>query len=198
MGSHPYGGGFVLPLTYGTHTDWYRNLMPVLARSMGKGIGALDWKGHSYRPEGPELDSGVEPMRVWPASERSMLQSAKIHDLVWLHQSSEPDPGEICHRQQLLSAILAHILLRIRQLPRTRDFNNHISIWRQYGGRYLDPSAAPAAEGSALNQVQFTVCGCQAVGARAAAIRQRLLAPGYQHPLYGHRWPANATIISEH
>ncbi|MGV0474274.1 hypothetical protein PJN36_20575 [Mycobacterium kansasii] len=102
VGSHPYGDGFVLPLTHGTHTDWYRNLMAA-------GDGALDWKGHwkgrSYRLERPELDSGVEPMWVWPASERIMLQSAGIHDFVWLHQRAEPGPREICHRQQLLSAI---------------------------------------------------------------------------------------------
>src|ERR1700729_2210057 len=27
LGAHPYGDGFQLPLGYGTHTDWYRNLM---------------------------------------------------------------------------------------------------------------------------------------------------------------------------
>ena len=27
LGTHPYDDGFLLPLGYGTHTDWYRNVM---------------------------------------------------------------------------------------------------------------------------------------------------------------------------
>jgi hypothetical protein len=36
LGANPYGDGFLLPLSYGPRTDWYRNLMAA-------GMGTLAW-----------------------------------------------------------------------------------------------------------------------------------------------------------
>ncbi len=82
LGANPYRDGFLLPLTYGPHTDWYRNLMAA-------GVGTLAWKGCTYQLERPELIAGPEAMRSWPVGSRILLQLAGIDDFVWLHQSQE-------------------------------------------------------------------------------------------------------------
>lgn len=82
LGTNTYGDGFLLPLGYGPHTDWYRNLMAA-------GACTLTWKGRTYQLERPELISGPEAMRAWPIGSRILLQLAGIHDFVWLHESQE-------------------------------------------------------------------------------------------------------------
>jgi deazaflavin-dependent oxidoreductase (nitroreductase family) len=82
LGTVDYGDGFLLPLGYGPHTDWYRNLMAA-------GTGTLAWKGRTYRLERPELISGPEAMRAWPLTSRILLWLAGMHEFVWLHQSTE-------------------------------------------------------------------------------------------------------------
>ncbi|MGO9154880.1 hypothetical protein [Mycobacterium sp.] len=51
LGTYPYGDGFLLPLGYGPHTDWYQNIMAA-------GTCTLAWKGNTYQLERPELMSG--------------------------------------------------------------------------------------------------------------------------------------------
>jgi deazaflavin-dependent oxidoreductase (nitroreductase family) len=80
LGATAYRDGFLVPLTYGPRTDWYRNLT-------ANGAGTLAWKGHTYRIERPEIISGPEPMRVWPMGSRIMLRLAGVHDFVWMHES---------------------------------------------------------------------------------------------------------------
>lgn len=82
LGTYPYGDGFLLPLGYGTHTDWYRNMMAA-------GTCTLVWKGHTYQLERPEVISGPEAMRAWPARDRILLRLAGMHDFVWLHQRKQ-------------------------------------------------------------------------------------------------------------
>ncbi|UXA05064.1 hypothetical protein KXD96_19090 [Mycobacterium sp. SMC-2] len=82
LGATPYRDGFLLPLGYGPHTDWYRNLMAT-------GVCTLAWKGQTYPLERPELVSCPDVMRAWPVRLRILLQLAGIHDFVWLHQSHE-------------------------------------------------------------------------------------------------------------
>ncbi|HTX97429.1 MAG TPA: nitroreductase family deazaflavin-dependent oxidoreductase [Mycobacterium sp.] len=80
LGAYPYGDGFLLPLAYGTHTDWYQNLMAA-------GSGTLTWRGGTYWLERPELVSAPEVMRAWPVMSRILLRLAGIHNFVWLHKS---------------------------------------------------------------------------------------------------------------
>ncbi|MFZ1177314.1 MAG: nitroreductase family deazaflavin-dependent oxidoreductase [Mycobacterium sp.] len=82
LGTNPYRDGFLLPLSYGPHTDWYQNLMAA-------GVCTLAWKGRTYWLERPELISGPEAMRAWPIGSRVLLTLAGIRDFVWLHQSQE-------------------------------------------------------------------------------------------------------------
>ena len=82
LGTNAYGDGFLLPLGYGPHTDWYRNLMAA-------GVGTLTWKGRTYQLARPELISGPEAMRAWPIRDRILLHLAGMHDFVWLHESQE-------------------------------------------------------------------------------------------------------------
>lgn len=82
LGTHPFGDGFLLPLGYGPHTDWYRNIMAA-------GGCTLTWKGRTYQLERPELLSGPDVMRAWPTRERILLRLAGMRDFVWLHQSKD-------------------------------------------------------------------------------------------------------------
>lgn len=80
LGISEYGDGFLVPLTYGPRTDWYRNLHAAQG-------GTLAWKGHRYPIERPEIVSGLAPMRAWPLPSRILLQLAGVHDFAWLHHS---------------------------------------------------------------------------------------------------------------
>jgi len=82
LGTCPYDDGFVLPLGYGSHTDWYRNIMAA-------GTCTLAWKGRAYQLERPEVISGPEVVRVWPMRDRILLRLAGMRDFVWLHRSEE-------------------------------------------------------------------------------------------------------------
>lgn len=78
LGVNPYGDGFLVPLTYGPGTDWFRNL-----KAAG---GWLEWKGETFQVERPEVVTGPEPMSSWPTSSRIMLQVAGIEEFALLHQ----------------------------------------------------------------------------------------------------------------
>jgi deazaflavin-dependent oxidoreductase (nitroreductase family) len=90
LGIYPYGDGFLLPLGYGPHTDWYRNIMAA-------GVCTLAWKGRTYQLERPEVMSGPEVVRAWPMRDRILLRIAGIHDFVWLHRSEEQaiEPSQV-------------------------------------------------------------------------------------------------------
>jgi deazaflavin-dependent oxidoreductase (nitroreductase family) len=96
LGTCTYGDGFLLPLGYGPHSDWYRNLMAA-------GTGTLTWKGHNFQLERPELISGPDAMQAWRMTERILLRLAGIHDFVWLHavtaqaKASPPDEPALEH-----------------------------------------------------------------------------------------------------
>ena len=80
LGVVAYGDGFLVPLTYGPGTDWFRNLSTA-------GSGTLTWKGQTYQVEQPEILFGTEPMHSWPIRSRIMLQLAGIEEFAWLHQT---------------------------------------------------------------------------------------------------------------
>ncbi|OBI85135.1 hypothetical protein A9X01_18610 [Mycobacterium asiaticum] len=79
VGVTGHGDGFLVPLTYGPGTDWYRNISAA-------GSGTLAWKGRTFTVEKPEIVSGPQPLRAWPTRSRIMLQLAGIDDFVWLHR----------------------------------------------------------------------------------------------------------------
>jgi deazaflavin-dependent oxidoreductase (nitroreductase family) len=81
LGAYAYGDGFILPLGYGTRTDWYRNVMAA-------GTCTLAWKDRIYQLERPELISGPEVVRAWPLRQRITLRLAGIDDFLWLHHKA--------------------------------------------------------------------------------------------------------------
>lgn len=78
LGALAYGDGYLLPLGYGTETDWYRNVMAA-------GKCQLAWKGTTHQLERPELISGYSAVRAWPLRQRITLRLAGIGGFVWLH-----------------------------------------------------------------------------------------------------------------
>lgn len=85
LGAFAYGDGFALSLAYGSQTDWCRNVMAA-------GTCTLAWKARTYELERPEIISGPEVMRTWPAWERIVLRTAGIHEFLWLHHAKK-QPG---------------------------------------------------------------------------------------------------------
>jgi deazaflavin-dependent oxidoreductase (nitroreductase family) len=60
-------GGFIIPLTWGEDTDWFRNV-----RAAG-GCG-LHWHGTRYALVDPEIVSGAEPRSAFHPLERFLLE----------------------------------------------------------------------------------------------------------------------------
>jgi deazaflavin-dependent oxidoreductase (nitroreductase family) len=60
-------GGFMLALTYGPETDWYRNLVAA------KG-GTMRWHGRAYRLQQPELIDSETGLAAFPAPARLILR----------------------------------------------------------------------------------------------------------------------------
>ncbi|HEX2286019.1 MAG TPA: nitroreductase family deazaflavin-dependent oxidoreductase [Mycobacterium sp.] len=83
LGAHPYGDGFVVPLTYGTTSDWYQNVA-------ASGTCTLTWKGRSFQFERPEIVSGPDVAGAWPALQRIAMRGARVQEFVWLHESPQP------------------------------------------------------------------------------------------------------------
>jgi deazaflavin-dependent oxidoreductase (nitroreductase family) len=64
-------GGFMLALTYGPGTDWYRNLVAA------KG-GTVRWHGRAYRLQQPELIDAASGLAAFPAPARLILRLNQI------------------------------------------------------------------------------------------------------------------------
>lgn len=82
LGTAAFGDGFLLPLGYGTRSDWYRNVVAA-------GQCELTWKGRTYQLSRPELISGPEAQQAWPLRDRILLRLAGMHDFVWLHRGGQ-------------------------------------------------------------------------------------------------------------
>ena len=82
LGTAAFGDGFLLPLGYGTRSDWYRNIVAA-------GQCELTWKGRTYGLYRPELISAPEALQAWPLPDRILLQLAGIHEFVWLHRGGQ-------------------------------------------------------------------------------------------------------------
>jgi deazaflavin-dependent oxidoreductase (nitroreductase family) len=82
LGAHTFGDGVILPLAYGSQTDWYRNVL-----AAGKCTLARD--GRTYALERPGIISGPEVMRAWPITAQIMLRAVGIHEFLWLHETTD-------------------------------------------------------------------------------------------------------------
>jgi deazaflavin-dependent oxidoreductase (nitroreductase family) len=79
LGAFPYGDGFLVSLSYGSQTDWCRNVMAA-------GECTLAWRGQTYQLERPEIISGSQVFETLPVLPRILLRGGGIHDFLWLHK----------------------------------------------------------------------------------------------------------------
>ena len=64
-------GGFILALTYGRRTDWYRNLVAAQG-------GTVRWHGRDYQLQQPELIDRATGIAAFPLPARPILTLNKI------------------------------------------------------------------------------------------------------------------------
>lgn len=74
----PVPNGFVIALTYGRKTDWYKNVT-------AKGGCSLKWKRHDYALTNPEFIDQAQGLQAFPAIFRLGLKSMRIQE--YLHLS---------------------------------------------------------------------------------------------------------------
>lgn len=75
VGAFAYGDGFVVSLSYGSQTDWCRNVMAA-------GGCTLTWRGQTYQLERPEIISGSQVFAALPVWSRILLRGGGIHDFL--------------------------------------------------------------------------------------------------------------------
>ena len=74
-------GGFIIPLTWGEQTDWFRNV-----RAAGSGV--LYWRGARYTLVRPEIVAGPDARSAFHHLERVILKLGGVR-FVHLHQPTE-------------------------------------------------------------------------------------------------------------
>jgi deazaflavin-dependent oxidoreductase (nitroreductase family) len=78
----PFGEGFVIPLPYGAHTDWCRNVLAA-------GTCALRWHGQEYLLEQPEVVPRAQVASVFPVFSRITAAATGIAQCLVLHPQRE-------------------------------------------------------------------------------------------------------------
>lgn len=76
------GDGFVIALTYGTRTDWYRNLVAANG-------GSLRWRGRSVPIGPPELIPLAEALAAFRPAERAIIRLVGITQFVRVRAMDE-------------------------------------------------------------------------------------------------------------
>ena len=77
--ARPFGGGFIIPLPYGTDVDWCRNVMAA-------GKCTLVWNEREYTLEKPEIITPSEALGAYPLLQKL---TGGIKQYLWLHQHVE-------------------------------------------------------------------------------------------------------------
>ena len=96
VSAYPLGDGFVIPVLYGTQSQWVRNVMAA-------GHFTLRTKGRDYRLERPELISPAQALAAYPALLRGIMQLQQTQAFVWAHRGradeadSEQPPCRVGH-----------------------------------------------------------------------------------------------------
>ena len=74
------GDGFVIPVLYGTQSQWVRNVMAA-------GRFTLRTKGRDYQLERPEIIPPTQALAAYPALLRRIMRSQGIEHFVWAHRA---------------------------------------------------------------------------------------------------------------
>jgi deazaflavin-dependent oxidoreductase (nitroreductase family) len=62
----PVEGGFIIPLTYGSRADWYRNIQ-------AKGEGEIQWQGKTYHVDQPDMIDATQALPAFPLPSRFLF-----------------------------------------------------------------------------------------------------------------------------
>jgi deazaflavin-dependent oxidoreductase (nitroreductase family) len=82
VSAYPLGDGFVIPVLYGTQSQWVRNVMAT-------GRFTLRTKGRDYLLERPELIPSTQALGAYPALLRRIMRSQQIQAFVWAHRAGQ-------------------------------------------------------------------------------------------------------------
>jgi hypothetical protein len=82
VSAYPLGDGFVIPILYGTGSQWVCNVLAT-------GRLTLRTKGRDYQLSRPSIISQAEAIDAFPAPMRRHYRSADIHDFLWAHRTGE-------------------------------------------------------------------------------------------------------------
>jgi deazaflavin-dependent oxidoreductase (nitroreductase family) len=74
--------GFVIPLPYGDHVDWCRNLLAAEE-------GVIASQGHAYRVCEPEVIGTSEGLAAFPTWMQALLEWAETEKFLWVKQCSD-------------------------------------------------------------------------------------------------------------
>jgi deazaflavin-dependent oxidoreductase (nitroreductase family) len=77
------GEGFLLVLTYGSNTDWVRNVMAA-------GGARLKYRGHDVDVTHPRLRAGAEATALYPTALKPLLRLLNVDEAMELDRSTEP------------------------------------------------------------------------------------------------------------
>src|SRR5215470_3824080 len=87
LGSRPAaGGGFVIPLTFGEASGWYRNI-----RAAGRCV--ITWRGSDHTVTGPVIVDRAAALPAFPRYERLALRLIGVQQFVWLRGVPPADAG---------------------------------------------------------------------------------------------------------
>jgi deazaflavin-dependent oxidoreductase (nitroreductase family) len=82
VSAYPLGDGFVIPVLYGTQSQWVRNVMAA-------GRFTLRTKGRDYPLERPELIPPAQALGAYPALLRRIMRSQQTQAFVWAHRGGQ-------------------------------------------------------------------------------------------------------------
>jgi deazaflavin-dependent oxidoreductase (nitroreductase family) len=82
VSAYPLGDGFVIPVLYGTQSQWVRNVMAA-------GRFTLRTKGRDYLLERPELIPPAQALGAYPALLRRIMRSQQTQAFVWAHRAGQ-------------------------------------------------------------------------------------------------------------
>jgi deazaflavin-dependent oxidoreductase (nitroreductase family) len=80
--AEPFEDGFIIPLPYGSDTDWYRNVVAA-------GTCSLVWNGQEYTLNKPEVITLSETLHAYSPMRRILFAASGIKEHLLLHQIAE-------------------------------------------------------------------------------------------------------------
>lgn len=82
VSAYPLGDGFVIPVLYGTQSQWVRNVMAA-------GRFTLRTKGRDYLLERPELIAPAQALAAYPTLLQRIMRSQQTQAFVWAHRARQ-------------------------------------------------------------------------------------------------------------